>query len=921
MATPQPPYSQPGPSYFHAMQHPIPPPYVYGAHAPPHNAAPYPYSPYPQSPMHAPGAMHHAPPNAHRGRGGYHPSRGGGAPTYQTFQPPVHHHNPQQHANPYMHAPIPPQENYAQPHHPHSKYQVPFSPPAPYPPVPIQPGASPSVSAAFSPAWSAEVSSPLSPLPKQLMMPPPMSMNHTYQPQRAPQSPAPQASPRPREVQAAPPEAEHTFVHEQPQEIVETAPAPTSLESEPEQEPAAAPQPEHKSPKQTSFIPSPISPECARGSLPSTSSPKPKPTTGGWAVWSRRPKNPSHAPGIIFASRSRPPPDVVESALDERTPPPSPVAEKVALPAPEEPEATTEAEESKSSAPAADVELPDKAERLSTPPDVPSSAATATATETTPATSTAPGSPFSTTTSISAAARAPTPSPKAEDRTEAATSASASSTPAPAPQAKAAPKSWASLLRPEGAASSSKLPRSSVVGISIPASSLSSPSGGSTSGSGIPGVAIPHKAELLSLLSSGPGNSANGGPMRIRPRGLVNQGNMCFANAVLQVLVYCPPFHRLFTELGKYLPLPAPLPALNGSVPPAESADAGTPLVDATIRFLREFLVDESAGKGKEKEEDGEGDATDWFVPGYVYDAMKEKKRFENMRGGHQEDAEEFFGFYLDTLEEELLSLQAQLSPASTKAAQKQQVEERLEEEPSQKDEGWMEVGKRNRTVVTRTIRTTESPITRIFGGKFRSTLRAPQQRDSVIVEDWRSIRLDIQRENIHTIKDALSYISHPEQVQMTAPNRPGVTIEASQQVLIDSLPPILVLHLKRFLYDTSVGGVVKIGKQITFGPEVEIGPELMAPARKMATPARYKLFGVLYHHGLSASGGHYTIDVLHPNREGGIKPREGWIRIDDEFVSDIRPEDVFNSFDRDDRNAYLLMYRRIGWGAQAVRT
>ena len=42
-------------------------------------------------------------------------------------------------------------------------------------------------------------------------------------------------------------------------------------------------------------------------------------------------------------------------------------------------------------------------------------------------------------------------------------------------------------------------------------------------------------------------------------------------------------------------------------------------------------------------------------------------------------------------------------------------------------------------------IKGTESPITRIFGGKFRSTLRAPGQKDSVLVEDWRALRLDIQ--------------------------------------------------------------------------------------------------------------------------------------------------------------------------------
>ena len=75
----------------------------------------------------------------------------------------------------------------------------------------------------------------------------------------------------------------------------------------------------------------------------------------------------------------------------------------------------------------------------------------------------------------------------------------------------------------------------------------------------------------------------------------------------------------------------------------------------------------------------------------------------------------------------------------------------------------------------------------------------------------------------------------------------------------------------------------------------------------------------MLYHHGLSASGGHYTLDVLHPNIDNTVgtgptvKPREGWIRIDDELVSDVRPEDVFGTPERDDRCAYLLFYRRVG--------
>jgi len=64
--------------------------------------------------------------------------------------------------------------------------------------------------------------------------------------------------------------------------------------------------------------------------------------------------------------------------------------------------------------------------------------------------------------------------------------------------------------------------------------------------------------------------------------------------------------------------------------------------------------------------------------------------------------------------------------------------------------------------------------------------------------------------------------------VTVTSPTRPGVSVDAHQQVLIESLPPILVLHLKRFLYDTQVGDVVKIGKPISFTAELEIDSSML---------------------------------------------------------------------------------------------
>jgi ubiquitin carboxyl-terminal hydrolase 10 len=92
-----------------------------------------------------------------------------------------------------------------------------------------------------------------------------------------------------------------------------------------------------------------------------------------------------------------------------------------------------------------------------------------------------------------------------------------------------------------------------------------------------------------------------------------------------------------------------------------------------------------------------------------------------------------------------------------------------------------------------------------------------------------------------------------------------------------------------------------------------------MSPAaRRPAQPARYTLYGVLYHHGISAGGGHYTLHVLHPNRDGGTRAGsrgEAWLHIDDENVSAAQHEDVFGHGNEraDDRCAYLLFYRRVG--------
>ena len=86
-----------------------------------------------------------------------------------------------------------------------------------------------------------------------------------------------------------------------------------------------------------------------------------------------------------------------------------------------------------------------------------------------------------------------------------------------------------------------------------------------------------------------------------------------------------------------------------------------------------------------------------------------------------------------------------------------------------------------------------------------------------------------------------------------------------------------------------------------------------MAPVtEKSAESVNYKLYGVLYRHGKSAGSGHYTVDVLHSNRDSSSG--ETWLHIDDEAVSEVRHKEMFGGHGNeqwDDQCAYMLFYCR----------
>lgn len=213
---------------------------------------------------------------------------------------------------------------------------------------------------------------------------------------------------------------------------------------------------------------------------------------------------------------------------------------------------------------------------------------------------------------------------------------------------------------------------------------------------------------------------------------------------------------------------------------------------------------------------------------------------------------------------------------------------------------GWLEVGPKQRAAITRSSGAIllESPITKIFGGSLRSELRVPGLKNSVTMEPYQPLQLDIGSPMVNNIIDALKGLTRSETLHGDFKSPRGPNVTATKQVLIETLPPVLILHLKRFQYDNT-GGTQKIWKKIGYPLELEIPKEVFSRQKHASILnhgglPRYHLMAVVYHHGKNASGGHYTVDV---RRQDG---RE-WIRLDDTIIRRVRSEDVAEGGNEED--------------------
>lgn len=143
---------------------------------------------------------------------------------------------------------------------------------------------------------------------------------------------------------------------------------------------------------------------------------------------------------------------------------------------------------------------------------------------------------------------------------------------------------------------------------------------------------------------------------------------------------------------------------------------------------------------------------------------------------------------------------------------------------------------------------------------------------------------------------------------------------DARKGVLLDSLPPILQLHLKRFDYDRQSWVPIKVNSRYEFYDEIDLSREdgkYFSPNFEAPDDQRYRLHSVLVHSG-GSHGGHYYVYIRPDAKQ--------WFKFDDEMVSKASDDEaIAQQFGGDDRglggtqpkirsfsNAYMLVYVRL---------
>lgn len=366
--------------------------------------------------------------------------------------------------------------------------------------------------------------------------------------------------------------------------------------------------------------------------------------------------------------------------------------------------------------------------------------------------------------------------------------------------------------------------------------------------------------------------------VQIGTSGLKNLGNTCYMNAPIQCLSATVPFSRFFTD-GRW----------KSAINFTNKLGSQGKLVQAFAKLLHEMW----------------GGDLPYLTP---IDFRRSICSLNSQYiGSDQHDSQEFLSFLLDGIHEDINRVM--VSDPVTLTPEQEEELNRLPT-PIASDREWRTWKARN-----------DSLIVDFFQGQFKSRLQCLTcKKTSTTYNVFSILQLPIphSRSSKVSIERCLDAMLNEEILEKDdAWDCPQCKTKrrASKTLSLARLPPILLIHLKRFeangrfsdKVDTFVEYPMKSLDLTNYMPpplppgadKSELNGGLpMSPddPRTQLPPYRYDLYGVTNHYG-NLSSGHYT---------AYIASRGGWMLCDDSSVKQCDPKQVVN------QKAYVLFYKRV---------
>lgn len=355
--------------------------------------------------------------------------------------------------------------------------------------------------------------------------------------------------------------------------------------------------------------------------------------------------------------------------------------------------------------------------------------------------------------------------------------------------------------------------------------------------------------------------------------GLRNLGNTCFMNAGLQCLSHLEPFTAYFLT-GKY----------------REEVNKTNPLgsrgeVAKAFAELQQALWQKRQPSHNPRELHG---ALKRFAP----------HLFEDY---DQQDVQEFLAFCLDSLHEDLNLVTQKPKPntSETEAADEKLLADKDQEYAAAL--AWMRYLERGKSF-----------LVDLFQGQLRSSLTCADcgfvnRRFEAFL--YLSVPV-IRGTSMSQVSDAVE--KYLEEEVLTDDERwlcPKCDrkVDARKKIDLWKLPPILVLHLKRFEFDMKTFQFKKIDLLLKGPNTMDMSPYVSSPQREKAL---YDVVAVANHHGAYGAG-HYT---AYCKICANVDDCE-WHHFNDDKVSPLGSRDVIS------KDAYVIfLVRRAEEGQQLKR-